>query len=167
MADLTQVIRALQYGPRQAQSPKGKTPGSESELELCSSAGPLFDMMDRRTGAALLFVNKEISNMVTAYIKATDGFKSPAFEVYKDHCIIRYNNTVLKILTSSNVHGFIKCSFTITTSMYGLLSYAIHFYNCKTFIAETIGIDKQFYQAVISSYKDYENQFKDWQKYIN
>ncbi len=142
MADLTQVIQALQYGP-------------------------LFDMMDRRTGAALLFVNKSISQMVTAYVNAIDGFAPAAFEPHLHYCIMRCKNTVLTIRVESNCMGYIKCIFTITNTAYGSPSYAVHVYNRDSTIAETIAIyDKESYIAIKSSYDEYDKKFTSIEKRV-
>ncbi len=131
MADLTQAIQALQYGP-------------------------LFDMMDRRTGASLLMVNKPISKMVSAYVNATGGFKPPAFEGHGDHCIIRYNDMAMKILTRPDFYGFIKCKWIIIAAP---RTYTFHVYDCMGTITETIALDKDCFNAVVSSYKEYVKLF--------
>jgi hypothetical protein len=141
MADLTQVIQALQYGP-------------------------LFDMMDRRTGAALLFVNKPISKMVSTYVNATGGFSPNAFEPHLHYCIIRFKDTIIQIPVESNCMDYIKCVFTITNSEYGLPSYAVHIYNRDSTIAETIGLDKESYNDIKSSYNAYDKKFMDFEKRV-
>ncbi len=141
MADLTQAIHVLQYGP-------------------------LFDMLDRRTGAALLFVNKPISKMVAEYVNATDGFAPAAFEPHLHYCIMRCKNTVLKIHVESNCMDYIKCVFTIVNSVYGSPSYAVHVYNRNSTIAETIGLDKESYIAIKSSYDDYDKKFTSFEKRV-
>ena len=141
MADLTQAIHVLKYGP-------------------------LFDMMDRRTGAALLLVNKRISQMVTEYVNATDGFAPAAFEPHLHYCIMRCKNTVLTIHVESNCMGYIKCKFTIVNSVYGSPSYAVHVYNRNSTIAETIGLDKESYIAIKSSYDDYDKKFTGFEKRV-
>ncbi len=136
MADLTQMIRALQYGP-------------------------LFDMLDRRTGTALLHVNKPISKMVTEYVKTTNGFAPNAFEPHLHYCIMRCKDTVMTILVDSNCMDYIKCKFTIVDS-----SYAVHVYNRDSTIAETIGLDKESYIAIKSSYDEYDKKFTDFEKRV-
>ena len=143
MATLTQVIRALQYGP-------------------------LFDMMDRRTGTALLLVNKEISEMIVEYVNAPTreglpSFAHPAFDLRTNDwpaLYLRIRGEVIYIDIGYN--PFIKCTWTSKISKCNLDNlettfyvFNIHDHTGEEIIDSIILSDKFSWNELITSYQDY------------
>jgi hypothetical protein len=147
MADLTQVIRALQYGP-------------------------LFDMMDRRTGVALLFVNKEISNIVTEYVNLPTredmpSFAHPAFDLrIKDWPALYLRLKSEEIYINPPIGTFIKCTFNISRSILDAEKehYIFNIHNYDNSIIDSIILpDKFSWNELITSYQEYVKRYDESQ----
>ncbi len=143
MADLTQIIRAAQYSP-------------------------LFDMMDRRTGAALLLVNKSISKMVIEYVHAPSRLGIPpfhpcAFEAHKDCCIIRYEDQ--HVIINVRYHGLLQCSWSTEESIPGWPCTKYYLFNIHgqtgTIISGITIPEKKIFDAIVSSYQEYERRYNE------
>ncbi len=146
MTDLTQAIHVLQYGP-------------------------LFDMLDRRTGAALLMVNKPISKMVTEYVHLPTKTNEPpfhpcAFEAYKDYCIIRYDDQ--KVIINVRYRGLLKCSWSAEESIPGwpcTKYYVFHVHGQSGTIFGGVTIpEKKVLDTIVASYQEYERRYADLHK---
>lgn len=136
MTDLTLVIKALRYGP-------------------------LFDMMDRRTGAALLLVNKGISCCVQEYVRLPNrkaGFAQPVFDVTPTGCKIGdYTYDVPGFIL--DYRDYIKCKGEFIPDL-SYPIYKIHILDKWDNIIESISLYEKDYNYIMQSYLEYLKRFK-------
>lgn len=134
-ADLTLAIKALRYNA-------------------------LFDMIDRRTAASLLLVNKGISSCVQEYVRLPtrpSGFSSAAFEPTATGCKIGdYEYDIIGFVKGD----YIKCKGEIIPAQ----DHCIYiFYLLDQYFTpiETIHLLEKDYNSIMNSYMEYRKRYID------
>ena len=118
----------------------------------------LFDMIDRRTAASLLFVNKGISYCVQEYVRLPtrpSGFATPTFEPTATGCKIGdYEYDIPGFIKGD----YIKCKGEIIPGQ----DYCLYrFYLLDQYFTplETIHLLEKDYGALMDSYMEYLKRY--------